>query len=199
MYVDVNNIEDVKKYFLHTYVKFKEKGEKIFLIKEVSSIEIIAEDLQGEEISVDLQIGYTLDYLIPKKTIYQHGKNAILLTRIPARMWRKGMDSKNTKFFILGFSNKWHEIPFNMDIIEAYVKKANYFSFEEVLKYFSTPHNMLESAALSSRIAISKKGRLFLDDIQIGKYLKSKKQMVVKKIFYSDIKNLIPDIKYCIV
>lgn len=194
MFVNKSNYDDIVKYYLKTFVQFKEEGEKIFFIKQVSHNEIICEDSKKEEVAICLETGYTIDYVIPKKTVYQYGEHALFLSRIPARMWRKGMDQKNTSFSLLHESGLWVNCPFSIATIEGFVNKPSYFTFQEALNNFSKGEH-LQSAALTPRISMSRKGGVFIDTVLVGKYDFTKDLLSYKKIFKPELAKAIPDVK----
>ena len=181
--------EDCKKYFQHTWVKFKEEGDKIWYITSVDIHYIYAKSITDEEILIDItEGGYTIEYLIPKKTIFQHGEHAVMLSRIPARMWKKGMSKQNTQFQSLTFDG-WKSKEFDMGVIDGFVNKPCYYSVEDALNEF-TKSEHLQSAALSPRIALSRKGSVYIDNVLVGRYLQEKKTLSVKKIFSPEISPL---------
>jgi hypothetical protein len=188
MLVTPETAEDCKKYFQHCWVKFKEEGEKIFYITHVDKKYIHAKSIQDEEILVDHQEGYTIDYLIPKKTVFQHGECAVMLSRIPARMWKKGMNKVNTEFKSLDFHG-WTSREFDMHIINGFVNKPCYYSAQDALNDFAKSEH-LQSAALTPRISISRKGTVYVDTIPVGRWLQEKKTLSVKKIFNTEVKPL---------
>lgn len=194
MFVNKDNYDDIVKYYLKTYVKFKETKDEIYFIKQVTHTDIICENSKNEEVAICLTVGYTIDYVIPKKTVYQHGEEALFLARIPARMWRKGMDSKNTTFAILSAAGNWTTISFSIQAIEGFVNKPSYFEFKDALNNFEKGTN-LQSAALSPRISITRKGAVFVDQVLVGKYDFVYKILTYKKIFGPELAVAIPNVK----
>lgn len=194
MYVDKTNYDDIVKYFHKTYVKFKEDGDTVYYIKQVTHSDIIAEDSKGNEVAICLTTGYNIDYVIPKKTVFQHGEHALFLTRVPARMWRKGMDSKNTEFSILSAAGAWSKIAFNIQYIEGFVNKPSYFTYEEAKNNFQKGE-ALQSAALSPRISVTRKGAVFIDMVMVGKIDFDKNLLTCKKIFTPELTKVFGDVK----
>lgn len=191
MHVSRFNTDDIIKYFKGTYVKFKEEDDKIFYVKHVTPTSIIVSDSKNEEAMIDLSIdgGYTIDYVIPKKTAFQVGENAMFLSRVPARMWRKGMDNKNTQFHILNNASTWSPVTFDIHTIEAFVNKPCYFTFTDALRHF-TEGVALNSAALTPRISISRNGCVFIDTVLVGKYSFAKKELSCKAIFKEELSSV---------
>jgi hypothetical protein len=195
MYVDKTNYEDIVKYYKKTYVKLRECGEVIYLITEVYKDKIILQDIQGEEVAICLEQGYNLDYVIPKKTVYQHGENALFLSRIPARMWQKGMSNKNTMFQLLSAAGSWHPHPFDIKVIDGFVNKPSYFSLDDAVTNF-TKGDHLQSAALTPRISMSRKGAVFIDTVMVGRFAATSRTVTFKKIFRDEIVQAFPGCKY---
>lgn len=195
MKVDNSNWEDCQKYFGNTWIKVKECGERVYHVDHVSSAYTdLSSPPRGEndedaDIRIDMKNGYTIDYVIPKKTIFQYGKQAIVLQRIPARMWKKGMDSKNTEFLALNEKSTWGKVPINLSIIDGFVNKPSYFDLVTALAEFKTD---LVSAAFSPRISMSKDGSVFIDTVFVAKYYMKDNAIKVKKIFVNDLVPFFP-------
>lgn len=185
MFINSQNFDDVKKYFQHTYVKFKETGDHIWHIDTVSPNEIICSDKNKEEVGIDLQIGYNLEYILPRKATFQFGDYAVMLYRIPARQWKKGLCKANTCFSTLTGEGTWTTAAFDINLIEGFVNKPSYYSLENALSAFKQPE--FKSAALTPRIALTHTGKVFIDNILVGKVEFASKQLLCKKIFKPEL------------
>lgn len=189
MHVNSINWQDAKKYYEKCWVKVKECGERAYLVTEigqkVSYLEGISRGEGDDEfqVCIDMAVGYTIDYVIPKKTIYQYGENAVILQRVPARMWKKGMDTKNTQFLMLNDKTAWSPIDINMPVIEGFINKPSYSTVKEASQAFN---GTLLSAALSPRIALTKMGSVFIDTVQVGKY-SSNGTLIYKRIYHAEL------------
>jgi hypothetical protein len=186
MYIDKHNTADIVKYFHNTYVKFKEEGDKIFRIKRVNPNHVLVEDCRGEEAIIDLEEGYHLDYVMPKKTVFQVGESSYFLSRIPARMWKKGMSVDNTQFQVLSSTGMWVPTSFDINTLESFVNKPCYFKLDDAIANF-TGATGLQSAALTPRISISKNGSVHIDTVMVGKYSFAKKELTYKAIFREEL------------
>lgn len=188
MFCNSGNYEDVKKYYQGTWVKITECGDRIYTVDKVTSkYTDLSSPSRGDgdeyaEIRIDMEVGYTLDYVIPKKTVYQYGEKALLLQRIPARMWRKGMDSKNTEFLSLDTKGNWKKTSLATPVIEGFVNKPSYYTVEDALVGFQ---NALDSAALTPRIAFCKEGQVYIDTIYVGRV--KGKALTFKAIYEPDL------------
>lgn len=193
MFVNEMNWEDCKKYYQGCWIKVRECGERMYQIKEVGPAETyLSSPSRGENdedanICINMQVGYTIDYIIPKKTTFQFGEYAIILERVPARMWKKGMDVKNTQFSQLNHNSSWIKAQIDFPVIEGFVNKPSYYTFEDTLKNFTDENSTLQSAALSPRVSLSKLGNVFIDTIFVGRLSTTTKTLKFKKIYQDDL------------
>ena len=155
MFINSQNFDDVKKYFQHTYVKFAETGDHIWHVDTVSPNEIICTDKNKEQVGIDLNIGYNLEYILPRKAIFQFGNEAVMLSRIPARQWKKGMCKANTAFHTLSSDGTWMALNFDINMIEGFVNKPSYYPIDIAQKEFQKENGDLLSCALNPRMAVS--------------------------------------------
>ena len=192
MLVNQSNWEDVKKYYEKTYVKFPAlTSEQLWFIDRVTPEYIEVRSTNGDEAAIDLKKDYELDFVIPKKTVYQYGDQAVMLQRIPARQWKKGMCKNNTAFKMLG-ENGWVQGPFDPQIIEGFINKPSYFPIYTAINRLQIKEDAqpdLISAAITPRITINRRGNIFVDEVVVAKYqdLKSGPQLTVKNIFAPDL------------
>lgn len=199
MFVSQENWEDCKKYFEGCWVKFKEEGDnKIWNINEVNTKYIVAQGIDKETIGIDLSVGYTIDYVIPKKTTFQLGEEAVNLSRIPARQWKKGMNKQNTLFSHLSAANGWINGTFNPQVINGFVNKPTYYSYKDAEREFKKSEHLL-SAALDPRIAVTRLGAVYIDSVMVAKWNIEKESLVIKKIFVPEIAAVFPNIHYRVV
>ncbi len=186
MFLNSKNYEDGEKYFGQTYVKIKEYGDTICLVEKVTPEAIWLTDEHDQKVCVELdgattgKAGYNLDFILPKKTWFQMGNVAYFLTRIPARMWKKGISKSNTTINCLKVGG-FLQVGLSFQSLHAYVHKPFYSTAEEMYK------NEWTSVALSPRFALCKTGELFLDQTKIGVYDKDTDTLVVKKVFVPDV------------
>lgn len=200
MFVNSANYEDAKKYFQGCWIKVQEMGDRMYFVKEVRpDFTYLNSPSRGEKddeeyICIDMQIGYTISYVIPKKTVFQHGMNALILERIPARMWKKGMDLKNTQFQILNNKSQWSPTKVDIGLIEGFVNKPQYHTFDTAQRVFKEEAEMM-SVALSPRVSFSREGYVFVDTVFVGRYTPAKNQLTYKTIFSKQMKQLFPNVE----
>lgn len=195
MFVNCNNYEDIKKYYQGCFVKFKETGEHIWYIDHVDPEKIVCSDSKKEEVAIDLDIGYEIDYILPKKTVFQFGDYAMILTRVPARQWKKGLSKQNTRFARLGAQGSWGAVDFAISYIEGFTNKPSYYDAQDTLKAFANPASDLQSAAITPRISMCREGKVFIDGVLVGKFDLNEKTFVCKKIFQPELAHYFKDFK----
>jgi hypothetical protein len=195
MFVNRDNYEDIKKYYQGCFVKFKETGEHIWHIDHVDPDKIVCSDSKKEEVAIDLDIGYEMDYILPKKTVFQFGDHAMMLSRIPARQWKKGMSKLNTKFVRLTGAGSWGMVDFSISYIEGFTNKPSYYDAQDSLKEFANLNSALGSAAITPRISMCRDGKVFIDTVLVGKFDLNEKTFICKKIFQPELAHYFKDFK----
>lgn len=169
MIVTLQNRADFEKYFCGTIVKFTEEGEILYEVKKFLDNHLFAAIAisgpnKGETVAVDITNGYEISYVLPRKTVFQNREHSFLLSRIPARMWKKGCHSSNTSFQYLTAQGLWKNCSFHIAYLISFTETPKiYPKYNEVLL------EKLESLALSSRLSISKSKQIFIDRDQVGK------------------------------
>lgn len=197
MFLDPNNWMDGEKYFSGCFIKVKEYGDTLVRVDKVTPEALWGVDAHGENICIEIdgketgQVGYDLDYVIPKKSYFQYGARAVLLKRIPARMWKKGLNKQNTALSCLTEEGGFSNVSLNFDVLQAYVSKKTFGSLHDLQE--------LESVALSPRIAVACEGRVFIDQTAIGTYYDKRNVIAVKKMFVPEITKLVKGVKIAVI
>lgn len=189
MIFNQKNIDDIKKYYQGTWVKFPRiSADALWYVDRVTGdfLEITSDT--GEEALFSLKKDYPVDYVLPGKAVYQFGNNAAFLSRIPARMWKKGMSASNTQFKVLNIL-KWNNLKFEISAIKAFVNKPAYMDPYAVLQHFKQGSE-LESAAISPRISFNRSGSIFIDEIMIAKFDFTKDVITTREIYSQTLKPL---------
>lgn len=192
MIASKDNWQDVKKYYHSTYVKFPSEGERIWLITSVTKDHIFAEDSSKEQVCIELERPFHIDYVLPKKAVYQFGDTAAQLVRLPYRMWKKGLCAENTSMFVCGANGVWANMPFSIENIEGFVNKPGYYCFADAKNNFENGEQ-LQSCALSPRVSLTRKGGVFIDSTLVGRL--NKTGLSIKDVFVPDISPLFPEVK----
>lgn len=155
-----SNSQDIEKYFHHTYVKFKETGDRIFKICGVTKDYVRAEDSSGFDIHIDLNEPYHVDFVIPSRKVFQVDKTAYILYRKPHRQYYRGMHQENTGFDMLNADGDWKPCKFDFQMIESFINKADYQKAEDIENF--------ESIALNTQMALAKCGHVYFGLNRIG-------------------------------
>lgn len=193
MYIDPKNWSDGEKYFSGCFIKVKEYGDTLVRVDKVTPEALWGVDAHGENICIEIdgketgKVGYDLDYVIPKKSYFQWGSRAVLLQRIPARMWKKGLNKQNTSLVHMTEVGSFSQLSLSFEALQAYVNKKMFGTLEDL--------QTCESVALSPRIAMCKAGLLYVDRTAIGKYYSSRKTITVKKMFVPEVTKVLQGVK----
>jgi hypothetical protein len=182
MKLSLENKGDIQKYYLGTFVKFQETGDRIWKLFKISNSDVLCVDCDGFEVAIDLEVGYNLEYAIPSRCLFQLGETAALLYRRPARQYYRGIHPENTGVAIL-HGGKWVETELTHALIQQYVDKPCY---QSVMSLSSTQ----VSYALSKHFALGNTGELFCLTQPIGSI--KNKVVSVNKLFVEELKPLIP-------
>lgn len=162
MLATTQNWKDIQKYYHGTFVKFRELGDIPVYIDKVTGEAIWGVLHDGEKVELQLcQEGYQLDYCIPKKTVYQVGRTAYILERVPARQWKKGLSEQNTSVSMITPSGEFSKVSMNMNNIYAFVNKPDYRDLFDLLHGY-------ESVALNSRVYALPNGNICSDQNTLG-------------------------------
>lgn len=193
MYANSDNWEDVKKYYHNTFVKFKETGDVVWYVDRVDPERMLVTNSQGEEAGIWLPDGYQIDYVMPGRAVYQYGQNAVMLSRIPARQWKKGMCKANTAFHFLTWDGIWTSNPFDIKVIESFVNKPGYYNVDLAIN--DMKNGTIASAALTHRISICKNHRVFVDQLLVAKVDPIKKELIARKIMIPELSKVFTNFK----
>jgi len=127
MIANANNIKDVDKYFCGTYIVVPEVSEThVMYLQEAKSIGLICKDSRNNKqglISFDGGFEYKIQSpLATRKAWFMFNEDAYLITRIPARMWRKGICSENTALFRLTAEGELSKTGISVELLNAFLQ-----------------------------------------------------------------------------
>lgn len=150
MILDSNCANDVNRYYKHTYVKFKEHGDTLFYIRNVNQYMLSGCNQDNEEFELYFsnEHPYELDYILPNKAYFQHGKVAALLCRIPAKQYQRGISEGNTSLVALT-DKGFKPLEIGFPTLTPFVTKQQYSTLVDAVRNKSK----WLSHALSSRFA----------------------------------------------
>lgn len=176
-------VSDLKKYFQGSYVKFPEAGEMLHMVEQVGSSCLMGKRWAPNEETGDMEeqpyqfllhpddeFTPHIEYVLPVKSYFNYADRAMLLSRMPARQYRRGINHDNTALSYLtpsGSFDGWH---MDFPTLHAYVQKQQFVPLEEVKT------NGI-SYAISKRMAVTAAGLLFVDRTRIGSINVQSKQI----------------------
>lgn len=166
-----NNVNDLKRYYQNSFVKFPMAGDIVHYVDKVNSDGVRGRfygpdekgDLVEQEFLFELHHDDGLQpdvcYIMPRKSYFNYEGTACLLRRIPARQYHRGVTSENTSIVSLRTSGEFQGMNLKFALLHAYVGKQAFPSIRR-----------LEggSVALSPRLAYSAAGSLYVDMVRIG-------------------------------
>ncbi len=181
-----DNVKDIDNYYCKTIVKFKETGDRLWFIDQVSADEVKCIDVDGFELFIDLDEPYEVSYTIPGRVVYQTGQYAAMLWRIPQKQYKRGISEGNT---CLAFLDKgaWKKQQLKLNALQQFVDKPAYQNPEWCFT------DKKESYAINRYISVDKAGRLFVLHTPVGKVVpESKKVFVEYGMFMKEVKTAFP-------
>lgn len=187
---------DIEKYYLNTFVKFppdsegESVGDGLWKITAVTSKQITAVNAEGDtEVLVSLweeQPYYMVQYSPIKSFFFSKIRNAaILLSRKPARQFKRGLCSENTYLAMLNSEGVFKSDSVRHELLEEYVNKPEFFKLD---------YNFAKgesSVPLSKRFAMTREKSLFVDNFCIGKIVPDASIIQAHSLFHSEIKQLV--------
>lgn len=174
-----DNWKDVQKYFLDTFVICPElDSRKLLHVDRVDpgGMRVLA---YGTAEKGFVEFPYEIKSpLTTRREYWQYGNCATLISRIPARMWRKGISCENTVMQSLTGNGTVGDNNFGGSIISSYVENSGkYAELKEM--------EDRQSIALSRFWAwVPKIEGLFILNEPVGKLSLKKKQVLLLKEFH---------------
>lgn len=188
-----NNVEDIRKYYRNSYVKFRDLGETVCHIEDVTTKRIddlavhcvVGRTSEGDLFTLPLWTDqpYEVEYVLPKKGFFIHKEKLYQLRRVPARQYCRGVCADNTSIVCYkhgGFDG----VEVTAELLQAYVNKPSitFPSTSDLLK--TTP------LLLSRRIAILPDTQTVLvDSFKVGSCLAN--SITVRSLFYPELSALL--------
>ncbi len=194
MEINPDNIEDAKRYYDKTYVKFREQGDILYYINTIRQTEdkgeIYFKDKDNKEgiLYVSKEYPYNIDFILPHKSMYQLGKYCYCLSRTPAKQFHRGISQNNCSIKALSGGDGWQTMGLDFKILEGFVNKPTFKSLQDAV----VSKNVSE--ALSPRFAYNLYNHtLWCDWKSIGKIDKKLGLITVNPLLELEIKRLLID------
>jgi len=181
------NWRDIQKYYQGTFVKFKEFGEVLHFINRVDPAGIVGTDADKEEFIVHLHDDqpYSFEYILPYKAVFQHGGDAYLLQRIPARQYKRGLCQENTSITKVASGERQSV---NWALLGSFTTKQRYLTLNEAI----FGKGKQRTVALNRRMSYSKTyNYLYVDCKVIAIVDPDKKAIACNKLFLDELRELI--------
>jgi hypothetical protein len=192
------NRNDIQKYYINTFVKFKEHAieksldpDALFFIENVDSMKVTGTCESGDPFIIWLsdEHPFVVDYVLPHKSFFQMNSYAILLERIPAKQYYRGLSSDNTQMtFLSGAAATPKKLDIGFESLKAFVKKKNFFTLSEAIADSS-----LNTCVLSQRMQYNRATKLIhVDHIAVARVNpKLKCVHMLKPIFKSEVEDIL--------
>lgn len=179
--------DDLVRYYRGTYVKLKEFQDELFFLEEISSTSVKGTHENGDRFIIYLndETPYEVDYILPHKSFFQMGPNAVLLTRVPAKQYFRGLCEANTS---LSYMEASTGRPVNMALdftaLKAFVNKPKFPSLTEAMS-----NELLSTVALSPRMMLRRTHRhIYIDFVPVAKVNpKTNTVQVTDAIFWDEV------------
>ena len=193
------NCKDIERYFHGTWIKLPVDAEAGHLDPDLlirvdrvnrDYVQGIGEDDSRYVIhlSGDPELAFNVDYILPHKSYFVHNNNACLLTRVPARQYKRGLCSENTEVYQLTSKEGFNKLEITVDLLKSYTRKPAFSTLAEVAQGGKS------SFALAPRFAIALDGNIFCDTTRIGRFNPKERVIYTRhKLFETDLKKLCGD------
>jgi len=179
-----SNHNDIERYYHQTWVKLPEFGDKLFFIQNVYSNKVTGIDENGDyfELLLDDDYPYAVDYVLPHKAIFQWKDRAVMLQRIPARQYRRGLSTGNTQVVQCDDGER---IALSTNLLKAFVEKQRFSPFSMAFN----AKGKIRSIALSPRMWFQRSsGYICIDFQRVAKFdYETKKITMMRPIFRPEI------------
>jgi hypothetical protein len=181
------NVDDIRRYYCDSFLKFKETGDQIWYLEQVNEYEALGRDEKGDVVHIylDEKHPFEVDYVLPHKSYFQYEDVATQLFRIPAQQYWRGINSSNTQMMALGMTGPF-KITVDFKTLKHFVHKQKFFTIAEALS------TTFQSVALSPRVALVRhSGEMFIDNLCVGSITSPSKITMKHKLFSREIKQLV--------
>lgn len=179
-----HNVDDIKKYYKNTIVKFKETGDRLWQIIEITYSEVTCVDVDGFVIKIDLEEEYEVDYPMPGRTVYQSGASAYMLVRKPAKQYYRGISASNTGLLYLRSDGQWMNTTLTLEALQQFVDKPAY---QDINTFNKETH---ASIALNKHFSATRAGQILALHKVIGGFDLDTKKYKIPNLFVSELSPL---------
>lgn len=183
------NREDIAKYYKNSILKFKDTGDTLFHLShvDVNVVSGTVDDGRDFKLYLSDDEPYEVDYILPHKSFFQYGANAVMLERIPAKQYHRGITSENTRLCHRDSAGPgFITLPLKMDILKSFVQKQKFFSLKEAMAAD------VVSAVLSPRMMYMKNNRqIHIDFVPVARVNANNTITMIQPVFEEEVKELL--------
>lgn len=184
---------DIQKYYLNTFLKFKETGDLLLHLTGVDQMAITGQVEDGRDFKLYMSEDdpYEVDYILPHKSFFQYGHQAVMLQRIPARQYFRGISPENTQVvFKVPGRAELEKLPLNFEVLKAFVQKQKFSMLSEAIE--KKDH---QSVAMGPRIMYMGGNKtIYIDFHPIAKVATDNKHLVViAPVFKENLEEFLTD------
>lgn len=181
--------QDIMKYFQGTYVKFREEGDKLFLIEQIEAYRILGKCENGEQFCLYMnnETPYEMEYILPHKSYFQFGPNAVLLTRVPAQQYFRGLCASNTNLSYMGPGGV-KAMQLDFEALKHYVNKQKTFTVGSAIGA-----SECATCVLTSRMMLNRGNKqIYIDFTPVAKVQPSRSAItMLKPIFFDEVQDML--------
>lgn len=122
-----DNTQDVNKYFQNTFIVVPEvTPEHVMLLVKAREDGLVCQDSRtNQEGFISFADDYTYEIqspLVTRKAWFMYEGSPYLISRVPARMWRKGIDKQNTVINAVTPSGNLTQVGLSTKLLNAYLQ-----------------------------------------------------------------------------
>jgi hypothetical protein len=191
MFFTPENREDIKKYFQGTYLKFKpdDSGKfdsnTLFYIDHIDSYVVTGKVEDGREFKLFLseEHPYEVDYVLPHKSFFQYDKHAMLLQRVPARQYHRGLCAENTSLSYLDVDKgAIGAAELSFAALKAFVMKQKFMTLKEAIT------SKKQSCVLNTRMMfVPKNNQIYVDFEPVARVNPGSTIQIIKPLFKHEL------------
>jgi hypothetical protein len=188
MFFTPENAQDIDKYFRNSFLKFKDTGDTLAYITSVDKNTVTGTLEDGREFKLYLakEAPYEVDYVLPHKSFFQFQDHAVLLERVPAKQFHRGLTDENTQLSSRNANGDVKRIGLSWDALKAFVNKQKFFTLSEALE------SKNQSCVLCSRMMLTPTSKtIFVDFAPVAKVLPSQRIRMLVPVFREEIEDFL--------
>lgn len=182
------NLQDFRQRYLNTFGWLHLQENKKILVKvtDVQDDKVMLKDINNRELYAYADKGVMFEFLPCQRGWYPTEDNLYYLTRIPARMWQRGIARANTTMFECIEGRGLRNVGFTEKILIEIFKTSA--TFESEIQLFNKSY--CDGAAFSREFAVFENLLYFFNE-PVGRFNKITKEFVVNSFVLQEFSDLI--------